>query len=95
MFYYEIYQECYDPIQEAIDLQLGNRAFNDYPSIETIIISAIDEKYSRQSNRNKQLISLKLQGFTQVQIFEKTGISVTTQWRIFRKMKRFPEFDTL
>ena len=91
MFIHEIYRECYDPIQQAIDIQLGNPAFNDYPSIETIIISAIDEKYSRLSNNYKRLISLKMQGFNREQIADKTGISTTTQWRMLKKMKRFTE----
>ena len=93
MFIHEIYKECYDPIQQAIDIQLGNPAFNEYPSIETILISAIDEKYSRLSNDYKRLISLKLQGFNREKIAQKTGISVTTQWRMIKKMKRFPDIS--
>ncbi len=89
MFLYEIYRECYDPIQEAIAIQLGNPDFNDYPSIETVLIAAIDEKYSRLPTKYKRLISLKLQGCTRDEIAEKTGISVTTQWRMIKKMKRF------
>lgn len=95
MFYYEIYRECYDPIQEAIDLQLGNRAFNEYPSIETIIVSAIDEKYSRLPNKYKRLVSLKLQGLTNKEIAETTGYSVRYVEGMWKRRRIFTHFDTL
>lgn len=89
MFIYEIYHECYDPIQQAIDIQLGNRAFNEYPSIETIIISAIDEKYSRLPNKYKRLVSLKLQGLTNREIAEETGYSEGYLKHIWKKRSLF------
>ena len=91
MFIHEIYKECYDPIQQAIDIQLGNPAFNDYPSIETIIISAIDEKYSRLPNKYKRLVSLKLQGLTNKEIAEETGYSVRYVEGIWKRRRVFTE----
>jgi hypothetical protein len=75
MFLHEIYRECYDPIQEAINIQLGNPNFNDYPSIETILVAAIDEKYSRLPNQAKVIKNLLYQRFTNEEIairFNKT-----------------------
>ena len=91
MFIHEIYRECYDPIQQAIDIQLGNPAFNDYPSIETIIISAIDEKYSRLPNKYKRLVSLKLQGLTNKEISKATGYSLSWMEKVFKKSAVFTE----
>jgi len=92
MFYFEIYRDCYDPIEEAISLQLGNPAFNDYPSVETIIISAIDEKYRRMPNKYKRLVSLKLQGLTNKEIAGETGYSEIWIKQIWKKTYFLPKF---
>lgn len=95
MFLHEIYKECYDPIQEAINIQLGNPNFNDYPSIETIIIAAIDEKYRRLPNKYKRLISLKLQGCTDQEIADITQYSVRYIEGIWKRRRIFTRLESL
>jgi len=95
MFFYEIYRECYDPIQEAINIQLGNYYFNDYPSVETLIVHAIDEKYRRIPKLHKRLVNLKLQGYTFKEIAQSIGYSERQVRRIYKKMSAFTCFGTL
>ncbi len=91
MFLYELYRECYDPIQEAIAIQLGNPDFNDYPSIETILIAAIDEKYSRLKVRHQMIIALKRQGYTNKEVASKIGCTERNVYYLLKKISCFSE----
>ena len=60
----------YDPIERAIDIQLGG----DHPhNPENLICNAIDLKYHYSDFKEEKIVALTLQGYTQVEIGLLTG----------------------
>lgn len=78
----------YDPIQRAIDIQLGG-VFSDRPhNPENLIIRFIDLKHFRRENLDDIIMNYALQGYTQKEISSFIGYS---ERHIRRRMSAFRE----
>ena len=65
----------YDPIQRAIDIQLGG-VFSERPNNpEDLIIRAIDLKYHGVDRRAEIVIAMSLQGYTERDVANLMGYS--------------------
>jgi hypothetical protein len=81
-----------DPIENAIQIQLGG-VFSQNPlNPELLITSAIDKKYYPRPHLTKRLILLALQGYTQAEMGVLLGIS---QRHVGRLMSKIPFSDPL
>ncbi len=80
----------YDPIQIAVDSQLGGVFSQNASNAELIIASAIDQKYYVRSGLIERIIVLVLEGYTQAEIGTFLGIS---QQHVGRLMRKIPVSD--
>ena len=80
----------HDPIQIAIDTQLGGVFSRNASNAELLITSAIDQKYYRRNRLTERLIILVLEGYTQGEIGEFLGIS---QQHVGKLMRKIPVSD--
>ena len=80
----------YDPIQNAIEIQLGG-VFSQRPSNpELLITSAIDQKHHSRKPLTEEIISFALQGYTQAEMGAFFGMS---QRHVGRLMSKIPVSD--
>ncbi len=80
----------YDPIQIAVDSQLGGFYSQNPSNPEFLIISSIDQKYRRGNTLTKKIIILVLQGYTQAEIGAFLRIS---RRQVGRLMSKIPVSD--
>ncbi len=80
----------YDPIQIAIDSQLGGVFSQNASNAELIIASAIDQKYYLRNESTERILALMLEGYTQAEIGTFLGIS---QQHVGRLMRKIPVSD--
>jgi hypothetical protein len=80
----------YDPIENAIEIQLGGVFSQGSSNPEFLITSAIDQKYYRRKTLTEKLILFTLQGYTQDEIGRLLGIS---QQHVGRLMCKIPVSD--
>jgi hypothetical protein len=82
----------YDPIENAIQIQLGGVFSRNPLNPELLITSAIDQKYYPRPPLTERLILLALQGYTQAEMGVLLGIS---QRHVGRLMSKIPFSDPL
>jgi predicted XRE-type DNA-binding protein len=76
----------YDPIERAIEIQLGGTLSERPHNPENLIIRALDLKYHASALRYETVWYLALEGYIQKDIAELTGISQQRVSQIIRSV---------